>query len=187
MVKRKAALFVVMAALLACSCTNYAEVARARAEAEAARAEADAVRAKAAKAELEMVSRWNAVADGLPADVPNFGKVTFHWDGSHFPHPTFKGGSGEAYGAFAQVLLAFFKQGDNFDYLAANHLFTVNLRSGIPGGPNGPDTGWTLAQLADRFTGPEAIGTHDEATHKALKSFSDRIEAHLKEQEKGKP
>ena len=48
-----------------------------------------------------------------PVDGFDFGWTTFN----QFPHPTFKGGSAEAYQAFAKVLLAFFDNGDNFDFL----------------------------------------------------------------------
>ncbi len=120
----------------------------------------------------EIVARWNAVAAGVTVDIPSFGRVNFLWEDDRFPHPTFKGGSPQAYGAFAKVLLAFFEQGDNFDYLAANRLFTVNLRYGTQ-----PTPGWTFAELADLLSRPDGFGSQDDATRKALKSFSDRIKA----------
>jgi hypothetical protein len=212
----------VLVALLICSCSNNAEVAKLKADVEAAgkeaaeakalaeavkaevakdradaeaakrvaaeaaartKTDAEAARVKAAKDMAGVVSRWNAVADGLPTELPApFGRVTFHWDGERFPHPTFKGGSAEAYGGFAKVLLAFLERSDNFGYLAANRLFTVNLRSGVPGGPKGPESGWTFAALVEQFSRPGSLGSHDEATRKALGSFSDRIQAAVKKQ-----
>jgi hypothetical protein len=76
--------------------------------------------------EQELMARWNAAADGVT--VTGFGD--FKWTAvDRFPHPTFKGGSVEAYNQFALVLVAFYEQGDNFDYLARNHLFHHPLSS----------------------------------------------------------
>ena len=143
-----------------------------------ARAAAEVAKIKLAKDMTELVKRWNAVAADYPADLPTFGRgpVTFNWDGTHFPHPTFKLGTAEAYGAFAKVLLAFLERGDNFDFLASNKLFQVNLRSGVPG-PGGPDVGWTLAALTEQFASSGGHGNHDELTRKSLKAYSDRIQA----------
>ena len=70
------------------------------------------------------MARWNAVADGQTANA------TFHWDAfDQFPHPTYKGGTAEGYGAFAEVLAAFFERGDNSDFLARNELFKTPLFS----------------------------------------------------------
>lgn len=134
------------------------------------------VPASPAVAMNEVVLRWNAVASQLPADLPApFGHLTFSWDGERFPHPTFKGGSAEAYGAFAKVLLVFLQGDGTFDLLAANQLFTATLRSGVPGGPQGPDGGWTFRDLVAQFSAPDAIGTHDAATRSALASIGQRI------------
>src|SRR5579859_7569022 len=52
----------------------------------------------------ELMARWNAVGDGVV--VQGFGN--FHWGNfDQFPHPTFKGGSVEAYTRFGEALLAF--------------------------------------------------------------------------------
>src|ERR1044071_9884439 len=69
--------------------------------------------------EQSLLARWNTVASA-PVDGFDFLWSRFN----QFPHPTFKGGTAEAYQAFAKVLLAFFDHGDNFDFLAQNHLFT---------------------------------------------------------------
>jgi hypothetical protein len=75
----------------------------------------------------ELMSRWNAVADGVM--VQGFGN--FHWDNfDQFPHPTFKGGSVEAYTRFAEALLAFYEAGDNFQYLTQHKVFTFALHYG---------------------------------------------------------
>jgi hypothetical protein len=174
-----------------------AELAKDKADADAAKKDAvnTAARAKAelyvAKAKslkdmAEIISRWNIVANGVPNELPPaWAMKGFRWEDNHFPHPTFKGGSAEAYGAFAKVLLAFFEQGDNFDFLASNQLFAVNLQSGVAG-PSGPDAGWTFARLAQQFSQPGSYGSHDEATRKSLKGYSDRIQSQVKKNEGNK-
>jgi hypothetical protein len=75
----------------------------------------------------ELMARWNAVGDSVV--VQGFG--TFHWGNfNQFPHPTFKGGSAEAYTRFGEALLAFYEAGDNFPYLTQHNLFTFGLKSG---------------------------------------------------------
>src|SRR4051812_20919654 len=72
-----------------------------------------------------LMSCWNVVAAGVTTMA---GGGDFLWNVfDQFPHPTFKGGSAEAYEHFAGVLVAFFENGDNFDYLAKNRLFTLPL------------------------------------------------------------
>src|SRR5262252_7492732 len=82
-----------------------------------------------------LLARWNAVS-GAPVDGFDFRWNTFN----QFPHPTFKGGTAEAYQAFAKVLLAFFDAGDNFDFLSRNHLFRLHLIYVFPSGQTGLDT-----------------------------------------------
>jgi hypothetical protein len=63
----------------------------------------------------ELMSRWNLAVDASNATID------FHWPYVNgFPHPTFKGGTAEAYGQFASILLVFLQS--NFDFLAQNHL-----------------------------------------------------------------
>jgi hypothetical protein len=72
--------------------------------------------------EAGLMSRWNAV-DGVVDGLWDFRWQT--WD--EFPHPTFKGGSAEAYQRFAVILLGFYDA--NFDYLAQSHQFRIPLSS----------------------------------------------------------
>src|ERR1700689_3580956 len=71
----------------------------------------------AEKAMAEAMTRWNKAAEGATAAGP-IGKVGFTWEADRFPHPTFKGGSAAAYGAFAGVLVKFLGEKDNFEFLA---------------------------------------------------------------------
>ena len=76
----------------------------------------------------ELMSRWNAVGDGVM--VRGFGN--FHWSPfDQFPHPTYKGGSDEAYTRFAEVLVAFYEAGDNFEYLTQHKVFTFVLHGAL--------------------------------------------------------
>ncbi len=195
--KTRAGLLVAgVAALVLCSCESQLEVQRARAEAEVARAdaeraraEADALRAKAEaeekqkvealkqkeaqeKAMAEAMKRWNKSVGGIGAQVPNFGQIDFSWEADKFPHPTFKGGSAEAYGAFAGAFLTFLQNEENFNYLAKNNLFEAELRYGFP---NGQTTKWNFLQLAEQLSAPNAHGNHDEATRKALKTLAEKM------------
>ncbi len=166
--------------------TEEAKLAAERAEAKA-RVDTAAAKEKRAKAEAELVKRWNAVAQGMSADLPApFGTVTFVWKNvDDFPHPTFKGGSAEAYGGFANVLTAFLQQGDNLDFLIDSGLLTAELRTGVAGG-SGKGTGWSFANFVNQFSAPNAHGNHDGDTRKALKTISDRIQPIVKRQESRK-
>ena len=64
--------------------------------------------------------------------------VTFHWDAfDQFPHPTYKGGTAEESGAFAEVLAAFFERGDNFDFLARMSFLRPRFLYIFPSGQEG--------------------------------------------------
>jgi hypothetical protein len=128
-----------------------------------------------AEVQAELLKRWNAVAD-----APGGGAFNFKWaDYGNFPHPTFRGGSGEAYGAFAKVLVAVLKTGDNFEFMAKNELFTAELRTSVPGGSL-KGTGWTFAGFARQFAAPKSFATLDDETHKAIRELSARIDAATK-------
>src|SRR5688500_13277717 len=74
-----------------------------------------------------MMARWNHRVHGIQLPMPD-GQWhwTFFWDEiNHFPHPTYKGGSEQAYQAFGQVLVDFLE--DEFSYLKNHHLFTYPL------------------------------------------------------------
>src|SRR5688500_6291718 len=71
-----------------------------------------------------MMERWNHGVNGVQIPMPDgLGYSTLFWDEiNHFPHPTFKGGSEQAYEIFAQELADFLE--DEFSYLENRHLFT---------------------------------------------------------------
>lgn len=127
--------------------------------------------------QAQIVTRWNAVAGNDTVNLRGFGPVDFRWNAfDKFPHPTYKGGSDEAYATLRSLLAAFFQHGDNFDYLSANGLFTVELRYVFESGQVGVKT--TFAKLAADMGRSE--DAPDDETRKTLRSFSDRIEATLK-------
>jgi len=186
-----------------CSCANPDELAKTRDELEELRKENAELRAQLeklgvqpahrnargpdAKVEAEVMKRWNAVAETLPADLtnakPNFGVVKYSWgQADQFPHPTYKGGSTEAYAGFGRVLLAFLQNDENFQYLADNGYFTAELKYVFPSGQ--VTNMGTFAKLAEQFSAPNALGKLDEASRQALKAISDRIQASVKAQGK---
>jgi len=115
-----------------------------------------------------LMTRWNAAADA--AGYSN----DFSWPSfDQFPHPTFKGGSEEAYQQFAAVLLLFLQSADNFDFLAQHHLFQAPVRNILVTGQIGIDT--TFQQLAMDFSSSTGFGNIPEATRQALKSFVARM------------
>lgn len=132
-----------------------------------------AAKVKASPAEeAQLVSRWNSVAGDGIINLPGFGPVDFRWNGfDKFPHPTYKGGGDEAYTKFCSLLVAFFQHGDNFDYLGANCLFTVELRYVFESGQVGLKT--TFAKLASELSQPGM--SPDDESRKLLRSFSERI------------
>ncbi|MBN9122232.1 MAG: hypothetical protein J0I06_24350 [Planctomycetes bacterium] len=169
-------------ALAMCSCSAQTERDRMIAEAVAAR-EAEARATEAAGREIaeglkiraEAMKRWSAAAAGVTVKGPDGAPIDFAWtDRDKFPHPSLKGGSAGAYGAFAGVLLAFLRSGDNFEFLAKNKLFKAELHY-VP--LDGKVSKWTFADLAEQLSQPGAPGTHDEATRKALKEFADKMKS----------
>jgi hypothetical protein len=117
-----------------------------------------------------LLARWNAAASA-PVDGFDFLWGTF----DQFPHPTFKGGTAEAYHAFAKVLLAFFDHGDNFDFLARNRLFALPLIYVLPSGQNGIDTNFEA--LAVYLTSSDGFPSVPADTRSALAVYVDRIAA----------
>src|SRR5215213_8846147 len=89
-------------------------------------------------AELQegLMSRWNAAAQGVTVEMWDFQWTPF----DKFPHPTFKGGSEEAYERFAEILLRLYEQKDNFDFLQNNRLFRVQLHYVLLNGQEGIQT-----------------------------------------------
>lgn len=116
-----------------------------------------------------LMVRWNAVAD------VSLSGYSFHWGTfDQFPHPTFKGGSAEAYRGFAEVLLAFFDRGDDFDFLAHNHLFTLSLVYVFPNGAKGFET--TFQALAASFASADSYGGIPADTRNSLEAFLSRMQ-----------
>ncbi len=116
----------------------------------------------------ELMSRWNQAVDSSHATLD------FHWQElDEFPHPTFKGGTAQAYGQFASILLAFFQSGDNFDFLAQNHLFTMELRDNTLSGQG--DLVTSFEQLADNFSSSSAFGDITPDVHDGLVQVAQRI------------
>lgn len=122
--------------------------------------------------EKETMARWNAVADGRTASI------NFHWDVfNQFPHPTYKGGTAEGYGEFAEVLAGFFERDDNFDFLARNALFQTPLRYIFPSGQDGLDT--SFEKLAIYFSSDTAFGDIAPETRARLQADAARIRESL--------
>ncbi len=118
--------------------------------------------------EQDLMARWNAVATAGDAAF-DFRWATFN----QFPHPTFKGGSAEAYRAFAAVLLEFFQAQDNFDFLARSGLFTLHLVYVFPSGAIGLDT--SFQALATSFAAPDGFGAIPLEVRQALQELADRM------------
>lgn len=114
----------------------------------------------------DLMSRWNLAVDASNATID------FHWqDVNEFPHPTFKGGTAQAYGEFASILLAFLQS--NFDFLAQNHLFTITLHDDTISGQGGVVT--SFEQLADSFSANNAFGDITPTVHDGLVQMAQRI------------
>ena len=167
---RLAGLFACVVALGLCSCGAKVEQART----EAAPPPPDnRARAEAARVE-EVRGRWNEAVGGDAVTLPQVGAVNFRWEPDKVPHPTSKGDSAEAYGAFAKALVKFFETDSNFVYLLNNYGSKVELRHTLP---SGQVSKWTFVELAEQLAAPGATGTHDEATRKKLKEFADKLKA----------
>lgn len=122
--------------------------------------------------EKQIMARWNAVADGRTSST------NFHWDAfDQFPHPTYKGGTAEGYGEFAEVLAAFFERDDNFDFLDRNELFQTPLRYVFPSGQDGLDT--SFEKLAIYFSSDTAFGDIAPETRARLQTDAARIRESL--------
>ena len=73
------------------------------------------------------------------------------------------------------MLLAFFDDGDNFDFLTRNHLFKLHLIYVLPSGQNGFDTNFEA--LAVYLTNSDGFPNVPADTRNALAAYVDRIEA----------
>jgi hypothetical protein len=122
----------------------------------------------------DLMSRWNVVAQGVTVPfVGSMGMVDFLWKTyDQFPHPTFKGGSAEAYQRFADLLIAFYERDDNFTFLANNRLFRTALRYTVSGPQGG--TEWTFEQLTNDFSSND-WAMISAATKQKLTDFATQI------------
>lgn len=103
--------------------------------------------------QAEITRRWNVSAAGVTAPFLDGGTVGFGWDDfEQFPHPTYKGGTTEAYQAFAQVFLDFFSRADNFEFLKQKGLLNIRLTYRFPSGQLGVDT--TFDKLSGQLADP---------------------------------
>ena len=110
-----------------------------------------------------LMTRWNGAVDAVK--VP----IDFHWPSfDRFPHPTYKGGSSQAYEQFAAVLLKFLQ--DNADFLASEDLFQTELRDVFPSGQVGLRT--SFRELAAEFSATKS-GDIAAKTREALAAFVD--------------
>jgi hypothetical protein len=162
------------------------QLAKAKAELEALKAEAfgPPLKVPPKDVQTELLKRWNAVADDKTFYTPDSRPINFTWaEYMNFPHPTFKGGSGEAYGALGQVLVAFLQKEGNFEYLVKNDLFTMDLVVG--GGPRPGQKGirTSFATWAKQLCDPKSIAKMDDESRKALAELSKKIEATVKKDE----
>jgi len=118
----------------------------------------------------DLLSRWNAVGDSVT--VKDFG--TFHWGNfDQFPHPTYKGGSAEAYQSFADLLVTFFDRGDNFVFLSNNLLFRFPFHYISPSGQSLGE--WTFEELTTQFASNDWASISAE-TRQKLQAFATRIQ-----------
>jgi hypothetical protein len=123
----------------------------------------------AGETQQTLMSRWNAVAQG----VTTSDGFDFLWNAyDKFPHPTFKGGSAEAYQKFATILIAFYQSGDNFDFLTKNELFRVTLSSTLVNGNPGVDT--TFEQITTLLSSDPPVSADDQQT---LATYAAKIKA----------
>jgi hypothetical protein len=120
-----------------------------------------------ATAQQAIMTRWNDTVDAAGT------AIDFHWPSfDKFPHPTFKGGSEDAYAQFGAILLSFFQRGDDFDFLAQNHLFQSQLLYVLPS--SAPPLETSFQKLATDFSTAGFMNI-PESTRQGIKSFADRM------------
>jgi len=123
--------------------------------------------------QADLMTRWNAVAQGVTVGFDGMpGIFDFMWTNyNQFPHPTYKGGSGEAYQAFADILVAFYGRDDNFAFMAQNKLFRTPLRFTL----SNSASAWTFEQLTNDLSSNAWAPTITSDTQQKLAAFADRI------------
>jgi hypothetical protein len=117
-----------------------------------------------------LMARWNTVAAGVTAE----GGFHFRWDSfDQFPHPTFKGGSIDAYRRFADILVALYEKDDNFQYLSDNRLFRATLRFVAPTGSSAPAVETTFETMTSILLSDNWLAPGE--TQRKLEEFQARI------------
>jgi hypothetical protein len=122
----------------------------------------------------QWLERWNAAVDSDPSTLGSESGFDFHWTAfDDFPHPTYQGGSEQAYQTFAKLLLVFLQQSDNFTFLAKNKLLDVRLTHAFPGGQSGSD--WSMRELVTYFSSEADWANIDEVTRSGLGQYATQI------------
>jgi hypothetical protein len=120
-----------------------------------------------------LMDRWNAVAAGVTV-VSVVGEFDFKWESfDRFPHPTFKGGSEDAYQKFGDILVALYERDDNFQYMSDNRLFRAKLRYVFPS--SAPPFETTFEDVTATLLAQGWI-VSDDTRHK-LEDFEARIKS----------
>jgi hypothetical protein len=115
-----------------------------------------------------LMDRWNAVAAGVTVE----GGWDFKWENfDQFPHPTFKGGSEDAYQKFGDILVALYERDDNFQYMSDNRLFRTPLRYVFPS--SAPTFETTFEAETSRLLSEGWVLSND--TQRKLQDFAARI------------
>jgi hypothetical protein len=121
--------------------------------------------------QVDLLQRWNTAADTTATSL------SFHWPVfTQFPHPTYKGGTREAYGEFANVLLAFLQARDDFDFIVNNHLLDMPLRYVFPNGQDGLRD-ISFKELIVDFSSDNAFGDISASTRVGLKVHAVKVQS----------
>ncbi len=122
----------------------------------------------------QLMARWNSNVEGNPSSSSSTEMLDFNWSAfDQFPHPTYQGGSAEAYQTFARLLLTFMQADDSFDYLAKNRLFDNRLGYRMANGDIGVT--WSFRELVTEFSSETMFGQIPEETRTGLKEIAARI------------
>lgn len=132
------------------------------------------------KHRAELMRLWNEVwkADGSPAVWMHGEWTTFEWTSwLMFPNPTFKGGSKEAYRAFAHLLLKFLRNEEVRRFLTAEGLWGRGVAWETADSPSHGGRfvlGWkSFPELAHLFSQPNTFGSHAEWVRQELRKHAE--------------
>jgi hypothetical protein len=119
--------------------------------------------------------RWNENRAIHPTDFEGATQYSFEWPKfDQFPHPTFRGGSEAAYGAFADLLLTYLHDENTFEFLSTNDFFDERLLVVFSSGQVGLDT--SFRELVNSFSSDDAFGDISTSTRAGLASIAARLE-----------